>query len=96
MKAALPATDLFFDQAACGLAAIDASGIVVGANANLHAWLGMAPASLVGMRMRDLLPTGANLFHQTCCVPLLQREGALYDIQVNLLTAAGRRLPSSG
>jgi PAS domain S-box-containing protein len=93
MNAAIPATNLFFDQAACGLAAVDANGIIITANASLHAWLGMAPASLVGMRMRDLLPTGANLFHHTCCVPLLQREGALYDIQVNLLTAGGARLP---
>ena len=45
MNAALTATDLFFDQAACGLMATDAHGMILTANASLHAWLGMAPAS---------------------------------------------------
>ena len=93
MNAALHATDLFFDQAACGLMAVDADGIIINANAKLHAWLGMARASLVGTRVHDLLPPGAGIFHHTCCAPQLQREGALYGIQVDLLTADGARLP---
>jgi PAS domain S-box-containing protein len=93
MNAAIPATDLFFDQAACGLAAVDANGIIITANASLHRWLGMAPASLVGMRMRDLLPIGARLFHHTCCAPQLQSYGAVHDLQFDLLTHSGARLP---
>jgi signal transduction histidine kinase len=93
MNAALTATDLFFDQAACGLMATDAYGMILTANASLHAWLGMAPGALVGTRLRDLLPASARLFHYTCCVPRLQSEGAAHDIQIDLLMAGGARLP---
>jgi len=93
MTAALTATDLFFDQAACGLMATDAHGMILTANASLHAWLGMAPGALVGTRLHDLLPASARLFHYTCCVPRLQSEGAAHDIQIDLLMAGGARLP---
>jgi len=93
MNAALTATDLFFDQAACGLMATDAHGMILTANASLHAWLGMAPGALVGTRLHDLLPASARLFHYTCCVPRLQSEGAAHDIQIDLLMAGGARLP---
>ena len=93
MTAALTATDLFFDQAACGLMATDAHGMILTANVTLHAWLGMAPGALVGMRLNDLLPASARLFHYTCCVPRLQNEGAAHDIQIDLLTPGGARLP---
>ena len=93
MNAALTATDLFFDQAACGLMATDAHGMILTANASLHAWLGMPRGALVGTRLHDLLPASARLFHYTCCVPRLQREGAAHDIQIDLLTPGGARLP---
>jgi len=93
MNAALNATDLFFDQAACGLMATDAHGMILTANASLHAWLGMAPGALVGTRLHDLLPASARLFHYTCCVPRLQSEGAAHDIQIDLLMTGGARLP---
>jgi signal transduction histidine kinase len=93
MNAALTATDLFFDQAACGLMATDAHGMILTANASLHAWLGMPRGALVGTRLYDLLPASARLFHYTCCVPRLQSEGAAHDIQIDLLMAGGVRLP---
>jgi signal transduction histidine kinase len=93
MNAVLTATDLFFDQAACGLMATDAHGMILTANASLHAWLGMAPGALVGTRLHDLLPASARLFHYTCCVPRLQSEGVAHDIQIDLLMAGGARLP---
>jgi signal transduction histidine kinase/CheY-like chemotaxis protein len=93
MNAALTATDLFFDQAACGLMATDAHGMILTANASLHAWLGMAPGALVGTRLHDLLPASARLFHYACCVPRLQSEGAAHDVQIELLTPGGARLP---
>ncbi|MEW7849085.1 PAS domain-containing protein [Massilia aurea] len=90
---ALSAPDLFFDQAACGLMAIHANGMIVSANASLHAWLGLAPGALAGRPVNELLPAGARLFHHTCCAPRLQLEGAIHDIQTELLTPGGTRLP---
>jgi len=94
MNAALPAVDAFYEQAACGLLATDADGMIVRANATVHAWLGAPPDALVGkLRFCDLLSPGARLFHHTRCVPLLQLEGAVNEVQVDLLTLDGRHLP---
>jgi len=90
---AFSATDLLFDQAACGLMAIHANGIIISANASLHAWLGLVPGTLVGRPVNELLPVGARLFHHTCCAPRLQLAGAIDDIQTELLTPGGARLP---
>ena len=94
MNAALPAIDAFYEQAACGLLATDAGGMIVRANATIHAWLGAPSDALTGkLRFCDLLSVGARLFHHTRCVPLLQREGAVNEVQVDLLTLDGRHLP---
>src|SRR5690606_4360360 len=45
------------------------------------------------VRFGDLLSVGASLFHHTRCVPLLQREGAVSEVQLDLLTADGGHLP---
>ena len=94
MNAALPAIDSLYEQAACGLLATDADGMIVRANATIHDWLGMPPGALAGkMRFCDLLAVGARLFHHTRCVPLLQLEGEVGEVQVDLLTASGDHLP---
>lgn len=94
MNAALPAADSLYEQAACGLLATDANGMIVRANATIHAWLGAQVDALVGkLRFCDLLSVGARLFHHTRCVPLLQLDGAVNEVQVDLLTLDGRHLP---
>ena len=94
MNAALPAVEAFYEQAACALLVTDAGGMIVRANATLHAWLGAQSDALTGkLRFCDLLSVGARLFLHTRCVPLLEREGAVNEVQVDLLTLDGRHLP---
>ena len=70
------ASDVLFQQAACGLVATDADGIILCINATALAWLGYAPDeadALAGtVRMCELLTVGARLFHHTRCLPLLE------------------------
>ncbi|WP_312511337.1 ATP-binding protein [Massilia sp.] len=91
------ASDLLFQQAACGLLATDASGIILCINATALAWLGYAEDeadALAGkVRMCDLLSVGARLFHHTRCLPLLETQGAVAEIQVDLATRGGGRMP---
>ena len=94
MNAALPAVDAFYEQAACGLLATDADGIIVRANATIHAWLGAQAGALAGKtRYRDLLSMGARLHHHVRCEPLLQLEGEVNEVQVDLIAVGGEHVP---
>ncbi|WP_082439390.1 MULTISPECIES: PAS domain-containing sensor histidine kinase [unclassified Massilia] len=94
MDTILPCTDALFEQAACGLLLTDADGLILRANATVRAWLGYEEAELAGkLRMPELLPMGARLFHHTHCLPLLQDKGAVAEIQLDLRDRRERRLP---
>ena len=94
MNLAPPAADALFEHAACGLLTTDADGLILHANATLHAWLGVQAGALAGkLRFCDLLSVGARLFHHTRCVPLLQLDGAVNEVQLDLHAADGRRIP---
>ncbi|WP_306395723.1 hybrid sensor histidine kinase/response regulator [Telluria beijingensis] len=94
MNAPPPAADALYEHAACGLVATDADGLILHANGTLHAWLGMEAGALAGkVRFCDLMSVGARLFHHTRCAPLLQLEGTVYEVQLDLLAADARRIP---
>ncbi|HEY1152197.1 MAG TPA: PAS domain-containing protein, partial [Pseudoduganella sp.] len=94
MDTSLPGADVLFEQAACGLLLTDADGLILRANAAVRTWLGYEEAELVGkLRMPDLLPLGARLFHYTHCLPLLQDHGAVTEIQLDLCNRLGEHLP---
>jgi signal transduction histidine kinase/CheY-like chemotaxis protein len=90
----LPGADILFEQAACGLLLTDADGLILRANATLRTWLGYEEAELVGkLRMPDLLPMGARLFHHTHCLPQLRDHGAVAEIQLELRNRHEASLP---
>jgi PAS domain S-box-containing protein len=96
--AVLPSSDILFEQAACGLVLTDTDGLIVRMNATARSWLGYVDdqeaAELLGrVRMADLLPVGARLFHHTHCLPILQVQGSVAEIQVELRNRRGERLP---
>jgi PAS domain S-box-containing protein len=93
MSASVLAGEDLFDGAACGLVLTDSSGAIVRANATACAWLGYAASEALGMRMIDLLPVGARLFYHTHCQPILQAQGSVAEIQVDLRNRRQERLP---
>jgi len=94
MNAIQPGADALFERAACGLLLTDADGLILRANATVRGWLGYEEDELAGkLRMPDLLPMGARLFHYTHCLPLLRDQGAVAEIQIDLRDRDGERLP---
>jgi PAS domain S-box-containing protein len=94
MAIPLPPGEELFDHAACGLLLTDANGLVLCVNTTICHWLGYEKEELVGkMRMLDLLPVGARLFHHTHCQPILQVQGSVAEIQVDLRNRRQERLP---
>ncbi|WP_020655461.1 ATP-binding protein [Massilia niastensis] len=91
---ALPDSDALFEGAPCALLLTDASGLILRANATACHWFGHEEAALAGKRrMAELLPVGARLFFHTHCLPLLQVQGSVAEIQVDLRNLDGERLP---
>lgn len=82
------------DQAPCGLAQTDTQGLLRRANLTFCQWLGYAPGDLVGQRkLQDLLTTGCGIFHQTHSLPLLQQQGSVSEVRVQMLRKDGQMLP---
>ena len=91
---ALPPVEVLYEQAGCGLLVTDTNGIILRANATLCSWLGYAPDALVGQRrIRELMPVGARVFHQTHCEPILQMQGSVAELQLELIDSKGERVP---
>ncbi len=74
------------DDAPCALARTTSKGVFMGVNAALCTWLGYTAEELVGKRrLQDLLRTGSKIFHQTHWVPLLQMQGSISEVRLELL-----------
>ncbi|HXO46973.1 MAG TPA: histidine kinase, partial [Mycobacterium sp.] len=63
-------------------------------NATLLAWLGHERKTLIDNPFTDLLAVGSRIHYETHFAPLLQLHGELSGISVDLVTAAGARLPA--
>jgi sigma-B regulation protein RsbU (phosphoserine phosphatase) len=82
-----------YDSAACGLLSIALDGRVRRVNATFCGWVGWDASELVGRkRFQDLLTVGSKLFHQTHWMPLLQLQGSVAEVQLDLLARDGRTL----
>jgi PAS domain S-box-containing protein len=90
----LPGSDMLFEQAACGLVVTDARGTILRVNQTLCAWLGYSSAELVGQRrLQDLFTIGGKVFHQTHLAPLMQMQGSVAEVQLDMRHRAGHTLP---
>ncbi|NHZ44386.1 response regulator [Massilia sp. CCM 8693] len=92
---ALPSSEDTFAEAACGLMTTDTGGRILRANRTILAWLGYTEAEMTaGMRLQDLLSVGGRVFHQTHCAPLLQLQGSVSEVQVDLVCKDRSRVPA--
>ena len=91
----LPADAALFEHAACGMLVARPDGVIVRVNATLCAWLGQDAAALVGVKkLQELFSIGARVFHQTHCLPMLQVQGSVAEVQVDLLHRDRSRIPT--
>jgi sigma-B regulation protein RsbU (phosphoserine phosphatase) len=87
------AEDLY-DNAPCGYLSTLLDGQIAKVNATLLKWLGYRREDLVGRRrFADLLTVGGKLYHETHFAPLLQMQGEVNGIALEMMAADGTRLP---
>jgi PAS domain S-box-containing protein len=69
-------------------------GSILRVNRTLEAWTHYSRSELVGKkRLHDLLAPGARIYYETHYAPLLQMQGEVREIALELVRADGTRLP---
>jgi phosphoserine phosphatase RsbU/P len=83
-----------YESAPCGLLVSDEGGPITRVNATICNWLQRRPEQLVGVcRFEDLLTMGGKIFHETHWMPLLQLQGSVDEVQLELVLPSGSLLP---
>ncbi|RYF42096.1 MAG: PAS domain-containing sensor histidine kinase [Comamonadaceae bacterium] len=82
------------DDAACGLARTASDGTFLHANRTFCEWVGYRGAELFGQRkLQELLTMGGRIFHQTHWHPLLQMQGSVSEVKLEVVHRDGHTLP---
>jgi PAS domain S-box-containing protein len=82
------------ERAPCGLLAAGPDGLILRVNATMCGWLGMPPDDLIGKKkLPELFTVGTRVFYQTHCLPMLQVQGSVAEIQVDVPHRDGTRIP---
>ncbi|MES2899050.1 MAG: ATP-binding protein [Pseudomonadota bacterium] len=90
----LPDPARLFERAACGLLLTDTNGLIRRVNATFCRWLGYQAEDLVDKRrVQDLFTIGGRVFHQTHLAPLLQMQGSVAEVQLDMRHADGHPIP---
>jgi sigma-B regulation protein RsbU (phosphoserine phosphatase) len=89
-----PAAHDIVDDAPCGLLATAEGGTFLRVNRTFCAWVGYPADELIGQRrLPDLLAVGSRIFHHTHWVPLLQLQGSISEIKLEVRRRDGEILP---
>jgi PAS domain S-box-containing protein len=89
-----PPADALYEHAACGLLVADSGGRIQRVNATLCGWLGYSADQLAGTKLiQDLLSAGGKVFYQTHWAPLLQMQGSVAEVKLNLMHRDGHMVP---
>lgn len=84
----------FYEDAPCGLMVTKPDGTILRVNRTLCNWLNYEPDDLIGkLRFQTLLTVGSRLFHYTHWAPLLQMQGSVSEVQLEMLSASNRKTP---
>lgn len=88
------AEDLF-ESAPCGYLTTALDGTILRVNRTFEELTGHSRDALLGeRRFQDLLTAGARIYYETHYAPLLQMQGSVREIAVDVVRADGSRLPA--
>jgi sigma-B regulation protein RsbU (phosphoserine phosphatase) len=83
-----------YDGAPCGYLTTLLDGTIVRANARVYEWTGWDPEDLVDRRrFLDLLRVGSRIYYETHYAPMLQLQGRVADVALELVGIHGQAVP---
>jgi len=86
------AEDLY-EHAPCGYLATDADGVIVKVNETFVTMTGYGREALIGRRFLDLFTVGGRIFYETHLRPLLQMQGFVREVALDMVRADGQQMP---
>lgn len=84
---------LLYDEAPFGYLSTTPDGTIARVNATLCSWLGIGADGLLDRHLTELLTPGGRIYHETHYAPMLQMQGFVREIAVDLVRADRTRLP---
>ncbi|MEO6679912.1 MAG: PAS domain-containing sensor histidine kinase [Pseudomonas sp.] len=81
----LPDLLTLFEEAPCGLVVTKEDGTILRSNQTFSQWMGFDAQALIGRRFQDLLTMGGRIFHQTHWAPLMQMQGSVAEVKLDLI-----------
>jgi phosphoserine phosphatase RsbU/P len=83
-----------YQRAPCGYLSVTPTGTIVKVNDTFLTWTGFQRDDLVGRRrFVDLLTPGGKLYHETHYMPLLQMQGQVRELALEVVMADSERMP---
>lgn len=93
-RPALPGTEALFDQMPCGLLVTSTTGLILRANQTLCRWTGLPAEELVGhKKLQELFNMGGRMFHQTHWQPMLEMQGSISEVKLDMRRRDGGTFP---
>ena len=90
----LPTAETLFEHAASGLLLTSTDGTILRANATFCRWIGQDATDLIGQRrVQELFTMGGRVFYQTHWSPLLQIQGSVAEVKLDMLHRDGGHVP---
>ena len=90
----LPSADILFENAACGLLLTDINGTIRATNITFCRWLGYRKEELIDrFRLQQMFTMGGKVFHHTHWAPLLQMQGSVAEVQMDMVHREGHTIP---
>jgi PAS domain S-box-containing protein len=83
-----------FENAPCGYLTTALDGTILQVNRTLETLTGYERDALVGRRFPELLTVGGRIYYETHYAPLLQMQGWVREIAVDLVGADGAKRPA--
>lgn len=84
-KPSLPDPQTLFQLAPCALVVTKEDGTILQSNQTFSHWIGFEADALIGRRFQDLLTMGGRIFHQTHWAPLMQMQGSVAEVKLDLV-----------
>ena len=84
-----------FEDAPCGYVSTRLDGTIVKVNRTFESWTARSREELLErVRFQDLLTTGGRIYYETHYSPLLQMQGTVREIAVEVVRGDGTALPA--